>query len=253
MSSTYPTHFFTASTPRRPSSEMSLGTHSPFLSKFEGLSWYTKTNGCILSFKPNGQFQNARSNLLSKIKVTAGQSGDPEKLNLDAIIEKARTLWDSSPHPVKSFPWNRTLENFIQLILDLTLAVIKYLCAPLLAVSSLSEMSYCANEKKLFLVPIPLLIGIVVAGLLKDAALELSPVLKDAEVAWHLIAIAIFFTLLKLPGPYYPYWGRIFIPHFANGGLLRTLWSVFLWYRRPRETLLQRKSLNGSGSVPNTP
>ncbi|KAL6347997.1 hypothetical protein AAG906_037726 [Vitis piasezkii] len=253
MSSTYPTHFFTASTPRRPSSEMSLGTHSPFLSKFEGLSWYTKTNGCILSFKPNGQFQNARSNLLSKIKVTAGQSGDPEKLNLDAIIEKARTLWDSSPQPVKSFPWNRTLENFIQLILDLTLAVIKYLCAPLLAVSSLSEMSYCANEKKLFLVPIPLLIGIVVAGLLKDAALELSPVLKDAEVAWHLIAIAIFFTLLKLPGPYYPYWGRIFIPHFANGGLLRTLWSVFLWYRRPRETLLQRKSLNGSGSVPNTP
>lgn len=232
---------------------MSLGTHSPFLFKFEGLSWYTKTNGCILSFKPNGQFQNARSNLLSKIKVTAGQSGDPEKLNLDAIIEKARTLWDSSPHPVKSFPWNRTLENFIQLILDLTLAVIKYLCAPLLAVSSLSEMSYCANEKKLFLVPIPLLIGIVVAGLLKDAALELSPVLKDAEVAWHLIAIAIFFTLLKLPGPYYPYWGRIFIPHFANGGLLRTLWSVFLWYRRPRETLLQRKSLNGSGSVPNTP
>lgn len=253
MSSTYPTHFFTASTPRRPSSEMSLGTHSPFLSKFEGLSWYTKTNGCILSFKPNGQFQNARSNLLSKIKVTAGQSGDPEKLNLDAIIEKARTLWDSSPHPVKSFPWNRTLGNFIQLILDLTLAVIKYLCAPLLAVSSLSEMSYCAHEKKLFLVPIPLLIGIVVAGLLKDAALELSPVLKDAEVAWHLIAIAIFFTLLKLPGPYYPYWGRIFIPHFANGGLLRTLWSVFLWYRRPRETLLQRKSLNGSGSVPNTP
>ncbi|KAJ9704947.1 hypothetical protein PVL29_003142 [Vitis rotundifolia] len=253
MSSTYPTHFFTASTPRRPSSEMSLGTHSPFLSKFEGLSWYTKTNGCILSFKPNGQFQNARSNLLSKIKVTAGQSGDPEKLNLDAIIEKARTLWDSLPQPVKSFPWNRTLENFIQLILDLTLAVIKYLCAPLLAVSSLSEMSYCAHEKKLFLVPIPLLIGIVVAGLLKDAALELSPVLKDAEVPWHLIAIAIFFTLLKLPGPYYPYWGRIFIPHFANGGLLRTLWSVFLWYRRPHETLLQQKSLNGSGSVPNTP
>ncbi|RVW61280.1 hypothetical protein CK203_020639 [Vitis vinifera] len=217
MSSTYPTHFFTASTPRRPSSEMSLGTHSPFLSKFEGLSWYTKTNGCILSFKPNGQFQNARSNLLSKIKVTAGQSGDPAKLNLDAIIEKARTLWDSSPQPVKSFPWNRTLGNFIQLILDLTLAVIKYLCAPLLAVSSSVR---CPT---------------------------------DAEVPWHLIAIAIFFTLLKLPGPYYPYWGRIFIPHFANGGLLRTLWSVFLWYRRPRETILQQKSLNGSGSVPNTP
>lgn len=121
--------------------------------------------------------------------MTAGQSGDPEKLNLDAIIEKARTLWDSSPHPVKSFPWNRTLENFIQLILDLTLAVIKYLCAPLLAVSSLSEMSYCAHEKKLFLVPIPLLIGIVVAGLLKDAALELSPFLKVEIFMCHELYI----------------------------------------------------------------
>lgn len=50
---------------------------------------------------------------------------------------------------------------------------------------------------------------------------------------WHLIAIGIFFTLLKLPGPYYPYWGRIFIPHLANGALWRTLWLAFMWYRRP--------------------
>lgn len=110
--------------------------------------------------------------------MTAGQSGDPAKLNLDAVIEKVKTLWDSSPHPLKSFPWNNVLENFIQLILDLTLAVIKYLCVPLLAVSTLSEMSYCAHERKFFLVPIPILIGIVVAGVLKDAALETAPLLK---------------------------------------------------------------------------
>lgn len=75
---------------------------------------------------------------------------------------------------------------------------------------------------------------------------------QDAEVPWDLIAIAVFFTVLKLPGPYYPYWGRIFIPHFANGGLLRVLLSLFLWYRRPRETV-QQKSFNSSGSVPNAP
>ncbi|CAI8606071.1 unnamed protein product [Vicia faba] len=56
----------------------------------------------------------------------------------------------------------------------------------------------------------------------------------DAEVPWHLIAIAIFFTLIKLPGPYYPYWGRILIPQFANGVLLRALWlqSPFQWKRK---------------------
>jgi len=48
---------------------------------------------------------------------------------------------------------------------------------------------------------------------------------QDAEVPWHLIAIAVFFVLLKLPGAYYPYWGRMLIPHFANGALLR----VFGW------------------------
>ena len=73
---------------------------------------------------------------------------------------------------------------------------------------------------------------------------------QDAEVPWHLIAIAIFFTLIKLPGPYYPYWGRIFIPHFANGALLRTLWFMFLWYKRPKISgaVLPNSLVNGSDS-----
>ncbi|KAF2316599.1 hypothetical protein GH714_041955 [Hevea brasiliensis] len=107
--------------------------------------------------------------------MAAGQPGEPEKLKFDHLMNKARKIWDSSPQPVKTFPWNRALENFIQLIVDLIIAVIKYLCVPLLAVSSLSEMSYCAHQKKLFFVPFPLLIGIAVAGVLKETALELSP------------------------------------------------------------------------------
>lgn len=110
--------------------------------------------------------------------MAAGQQGDPEKINLDHLLNKARKLWDSSPQPVKTFPWNRALENFIQLILDLFLAVVKYLSVPLLAVSSLSEMSYCAHVKKLFLVPVPLLIGMAVADVLRETTLELSPLLK---------------------------------------------------------------------------
>lgn len=58
------------------------------------------------------------------------------------------------------------------------MAVVKYLSVPLLAVSSLSEMSYCAHEKKLFLVPVPLLIGMAIADLLRETILDLSPLLK---------------------------------------------------------------------------
>lgn len=110
--------------------------------------------------------------------MAAGQSGDPEKINFDHLMNKARKIWDRSPQPVKSFPWKRALENFTQLVLDLFVMVVKYLCVPLLAVSSLSEMSYCAHQKKLLLVPIPLLIGIIVAGVVRETALELSPLLK---------------------------------------------------------------------------
>lgn len=112
------------------------------------------------------------------MNMAAGQSDDSGKSKLDQLMEKARKLWESSPQPVKSFPWNRALDNFIQLTLDLILAVIKYLSVPLLAVSSLSEMSYCAHERKLKLVLFPLFFGIAVAGVLRQAALEISPLLK---------------------------------------------------------------------------
>ncbi|XVF45196.1 hypothetical protein PTKIN_Ptkin02bG0185500 [Pterospermum kingtungense] len=205
-----------------------------FLLFLQDSSQYLEAHRCSLTMKQNRVIPNTKRSICSAINMATGQSGDPDKIKFGHIIEMARRLWDNSPLPVKRFPWNRALENFVQLILDLVVAVVKYLSLPLLAVSSLSEMSYCAHERKLTIIPVPLLIGFVLAGVLKETALELSPLLKEAEVPWHLIAIAIFFTLMKLPGPYYPYWGRIFIPHFANGALFRTIWFMFLWFRRPK-------------------
>ncbi|GMY05949.1 hypothetical protein FCV25MIE_01188 [Fagus crenata] len=250
MTTPYSSHLLSAPT-FQAANKMAHRIHSPLFQGFKGSSRCVKEQNCRMSVRQFGAFQNTRPKVLCAINMSAGQSDDHGKLKLGHLMDKARKLWDNCPQSVKSFPWNRALGNFIQLILDLILAVVKYLCVPLLAVSSLSEMSYCAHERKLFLVPVPLVIGIAVAGVLRETALDLSPRLKDAEVPWHLIAIAIFFTLLKLPGPYYPYWGRIFIPHFANGALWRTLWFAFMWYRRPQKELtviLQQNSVNGSHS-----
>ncbi|KAL5539516.1 hypothetical protein UlMin_045195 [Ulmus minor] len=214
---------------------MALKTHHPFLQGFKGSSLPKKECGCIPSSKPYGVFRKSGTNAFCAMNMAAGHSDDSGKIKFDHLVDKARKLWDSSPPQVKSFPWNRAFDNFIQLVLDLVLAVVKYLSVPLLAVSSLSEMSYCAHNRKLFLVPVPLIIGFAVAGVLRQTALDVCPILKDTQVPWHLICMAIFFTLLKLPGPYYPYWGRLFIPHFANGGLLRTIWFVFMRGRRPEK------------------
>ncbi|KAL6012541.1 hypothetical protein ACLOJK_003030 [Asimina triloba] len=182
-------------------------------------------------------FQKTRHIVPLAANMAAGQSDGPGKLNLDRYLEVARNQWESLPQPIKSFPWTKTLTKFALIILKLTCAVTKYLFVPWFAVSSLSEMSYCAQERKMILIPVPLLAGFAIAGVLKDTALELSPNVKEEEFPWHLLVMAVFFMLLKLPGPYYPYWLRIFIPHFANGGLWRTLWSTFVFYRGPRDSL----------------
>ncbi|KAJ9537791.1 hypothetical protein OSB04_030524 [Centaurea solstitialis] len=219
------------------SSRMPLKLTSPSLkiNKFLIVTqgWSHQFN--MLSSKPKGLTYGKTSNILCAMNMNAAQPDEDGKSNLDLVLDKARKLWDSSPQEVKIFPWTTALENFTQLIIDIILVVTQYLYVPVMAITSVSEMSYSAHERKLRIIPLPLLIGVAVAGVLRDRALKLSPFLKDAKVPWHLYANMLFFTLIKLPGPYYPYWGRILIPHFANGGLFRTLWFLFLWYRMPRK------------------
>lgn len=123
--------------------------------------------------------------------MSAQQSDDHGKMKLDQLIDKVQKLWDSSPEPMKKFPHNKASDNFIQLILDLILVVVKYLAVPVFAVTSLSEMSYCAHERKLVFVPLPVLFGVAVAGILKETALQLSPRLRVRSLVVHHLKIYI--------------------------------------------------------------
>ena len=120
--------------------------------------------------------------------MESDHSGDSKRLTFDTLLRKAKDVWNDSPQPVKDFPWNRAFENFLQLVLDLAISVVKFLFVPVLAVSSVSEMSYCAHERKLALVPFPLVIGIVVRGILQGTALNISPRLK---VCASLVVVTI--------------------------------------------------------------
>ncbi|KAF6143404.1 hypothetical protein GIB67_029573 [Kingdonia uniflora] len=129
-----------------------------------------------LEFSP---FQKCDSIVSCTMNVTAGESdGHRRRLNVDQTVVKVRKIWENFPEPVKSFPWFKTLENFVQVIFYLVCAVGKYLCIPLLTISSLSELSYCAHERKMVLIPVPLVTGIAIAGVLRDTILELSPHIK---------------------------------------------------------------------------
>ncbi|KAF9608099.1 hypothetical protein IFM89_006026 [Coptis chinensis] len=138
------------------------------------------------------------------IIMTEGDSAGPSRIILVHSLGEIKKVWKTLPQPVRSFPWLEAPVNFLELILGLVYAVAKYLSVLLLSLTSLSELSYCAHERKMRLVPIPLLIGIVITGIFKDATLELYPQLKEGEFPWHLVFVAFFLILVKLPGPYYP-------------------------------------------------
>ncbi|XP_050261764.1 uncharacterized protein LOC126706390 isoform X3 [Quercus robur] len=198
MTTPYPSHLLSAPT-FHASNKMALRIHSPPFQRFkQGSPQYVKEQNCSMSFRQFRAFQSTRPKVLCAINMSAGQSDDHGKFKLDHLLNKARKLWDNCPQSVKIFPWKKALGNFGQLILDLTLAVVKYLCVPLLAVSSLSEMSYCAHERKLFLVPVPLVIGITVAGVLRETALDISPHLKDhithigGEYLFHTLQMGVY-------------------------------------------------------------
>lgn len=151
----------------------------------QGTSGFAEKRRRFFSVKPFAAPQKTRTNISCAMNMSAQESDDHRKMKLYQLIDKSKMLWDSSPEPVKNFPWNKALDNYIQLILDIILAVVKYLCLPVFAVSSISELSYCAHEKKLVLVPIPVLFGVAVAGVLKETALDISPRLRVKSLVMH--------------------------------------------------------------------
>ncbi|KAL5563897.1 hypothetical protein UlMin_033644 [Ulmus minor] len=135
--------------------------------------------------------------LITHASSYANPKPKTNNIKLDHLVDKARKLWDSSPPQVKSFPWNRAFDNFIQLVLDLVRAVVKYLSVPLLAVSSLTVSG-----------PGPLIIGLAVVGVLRQTTLDVCPILKQ----WKLFFIGISMIIISK----YSIWDFLFVLFFSG-------------------------------------
>jgi len=145
-------------------------------------------------------------------------------------------LWEVCPEPVRKFPWKKAGERVIHHLFQPILGVAKRLLIPILTVTFLMEASYCIAQNKELFIPIGLLAGSVFAEILKETAVELSQNLKEGGFPWHLLAMALIFSLIKFLGPFYPYWGGILLPHFANGGLWQTIWLTRNWHKNQSQT-----------------
>lgn len=213
---------------------MKLGSRHSRLLHHSQLAYFRKASP-VSSPSKTVAYRNFKRLVPHAMNMTRGQSGYPEKFS-HLYLEKVKNLWERCPEPIKVFPWDRAYNFFLHRIFMLTFEVAKWMFIPVLFVSSLSEIVYCGWQNKELLIPIGMLAGIYLAGVLKETAVELSENLQEGGFPWHLFIIGAFFALIKFPGPYYPYWGRIFLPHFANGGLWRTLWFAHMWHKSQFKT-----------------
>jgi len=102
----------------------------------------------------------------------------------------------------------------------------------MLAVSVLGELAYTLLLERVLVIPVGMICGIVFAGIMRETALELSPRIEEEQTPRHLIALGLLFVALKFIAPYLPTWGRVSVPHFANGGLWQVITLVNDWRKK---------------------
>lgn len=172
------------------------------------------------------------------VSSTVGGSSSEEfgKSGSDRVQNNAiSNVWAKAPEPVRVFPWGKAGRLFVERVVYHFWTVGKWLVIPVLAVSMLSELSYTLLQKKVFIIPAGMIGGFAFAGMLKETAIELTSEFETGETAWHLVALSVFFVALKFIGPYLPSWGRVTVPHFANGGLWHVIKLVNDWRRQHAE------------------
>ncbi|XP_024362805.1 uncharacterized protein [Physcomitrium patens] len=140
-----------------------------------------------------------------------------------------------APEPIRVFPWGKAGNLFVQRLLHQFWTVGKYLAIPVLAASMLSELSYTLLQEKVLIIPAGMIGGFAFAGMMKETAVELAADIEVGQFPWHLVALGFMFGALKFIGPYLPAWGRVSVPHFANGGLWHVIKLVIDWRRQQAE------------------
>ncbi|CAM6050727.1 unnamed protein product [Sphagnum compactum] len=211
-------------------------------SSFSPPCFSSSSHSSLFAFHPKG-FSPSLGRLATSCKTqnliprssSITSSSTPKMQNGGGKIHSALiSTWSRVPGPIRGYPWGQASVNFAWRLADLLWVTGKWLAIPVLLVSALSEVSYTLMQEKIFLIPAGMLGGFAFAGMVKETALEMCEALESVqvtEVPWHIIVVGFFFLLVKAMGPHFPAWGRVVLPHFANGGLWQTMRLLNQWRR----------------------
>lgn len=106
--------------------------------------------------------------LTHSIKVRAVEhSGEPKNVTgyLDDLVER---LWETSPRPLKEFPWKEAKDMVIKRSLFLGQKALKWSIIVLLVVSSVSDVLLAISRNRELMIPLGLFIGVALTDFLKE-------------------------------------------------------------------------------------
>nr|XP_029123650.1 uncharacterized protein LOC105055887 isoform X1 [Elaeis guineensis] len=135
--------------------------------------------------------------LTHSVKIRAAEHfGEPKNVT-DYLDDLVKSLWETSPRPLKEFPWKEAKYMILERLLFHGQKAFKWSIIVLLVVSSVSDVLLAISRNRELMIPIGLFIGVALTDFFREFLHEYFRSMKD-ESFKHLVGIGLFFVLIKL-------------------------------------------------------
>ncbi|XP_041021860.1 uncharacterized protein LOC121263127 isoform X2 [Juglans microcarpa x Juglans regia] len=165
------------------------------------------------------------------MKVSMAEFGEPNKVKMQINVAREK-LWEATPDSVKEIPWKKAEKILLERLLLLGQNTLKWTLVIFFIFSSLYDVIFSISRNQELIIPCGLFVGCLMTNFLKEISNELFRNSEEQGLNWQLVGIGCFFVLLKFLSGSLVLPARLFLFHFANGGLMQLLW---LWRSLPEE------------------
>lgn len=127
---------------------------------------------------------------------------------------------------VQSFPWNKLTSKLMLHFAEAVWFVGRWLAVPALILLALRDVYVTIRMGQELLVPLGLLMGTVLTGIVKETFSSAGMDFQDTALPWHLVVLGLFSVLLRVNA------AVSFQAFIALGGLWQTMRYAVDWKAR---------------------
>eukprot|EP00250_Pteridium_aquilinum_P006908 c16737_g1_i1 orf=94-807(+) len=164
--------------------------------------------------------------------ATSAEGADHGGQNVQAM---ATALFRRGFAQLESYPWDKFSTKLMQHLAEAVWFVGKWVAVPALILTALRDVYLTVLTANELCIPIGLLVGTILTGILKEACSTLGMDFQHNVLPWHLVELGLFFVIVKACALKGPLWFQAFLLHFTTGGLWQTIRFSLDWKARKEE------------------